>query len=377
MQRLQYDDDEKITRKEYLKRKKKQARIFKKRSKLTYITIFGIFVLSAYLVTQIYVYSRENNFKYVETDAIKEQKVYNVYYVTEGYTYDPVYTLNSIYSNGFGNKTVYSNSGLTSIYANSDYVYGIKEGGLYRLVKSTNELEPLVEKDVLKYVLDNERIYYIENGNNKLKYFDINTKQITDLGIENVSELIIDENNLFTVIDAKTKKSLVRYDKNGENKAELTKDSNVSYIVQDASHIYFVNKKDENKIYVIEKSGNNETKLDDITSVADKGEIKEIDGSKYMYIEDNFLYYINSADSNTLWKINLDSKEKTQVISLSIEILQNIKGTVFYKVKNEMGVYLYTYSNNFMSQVTRRKLKEFYVDITEEIVDHDYKNEGI
>ena len=377
MQRLQYDDDEKITRKEYLKRKKKQARIFKKRSKLTYITIFGIFVLSAYLVTQIYVYSRENNFKYVETDAIKEQKVYNVYYVTEGYTYDPVYTLNSIYSNGFGNKTVYSNSGLTSIYANSDYVYGIKEGGLYRLVKSTNELEPLVEKDVLKYVLDNERIYYIETGNNKLKYFDINTKQIADLGIENVSELIIDENNLFTVIDAKTKKSLVRYDKNGENKAELTKDSNVSYIVQDASHIYFVNKKDENKIYVIEKSGNNETKLDDITSVADKGEIKEIDGSKYMYIEDNFLYYINSADSNTLWKINLDSKEKTQVISLSIEILQNIKGTVFYKVKNEMGVYLYTYSNNFMSQVTRRKLKEFYVDITEEIVDHDYKNEGI
>ena len=147
--------------------------------------------------------------------------------------------------------------------------------------------------------------------------------------------------------------------------------------MQDASHIYFVNKKDENKIYVIEKSGNNETKLDDITSVADKGEIKEIDGSKYMYIEDNFLYYINSADSNTLWKINLDSKEKTQVISLSIEILQNIKGTVFYKVKNEMGVYLYTYSNNFMSQVTRRKLKEFYVDTTEEIVDHDYKNEGI
>ncbi len=377
MQRLQYDDDEKITRKEYLKRKKKQARIFKKRSKLTYITIFGIFVLSAYLVTQIYVYSRENNFKYVETDAIKEQKVYNVYYVTEGYTYDPVYTLNSIYSNGFGNKTVYSNSGLTSIYANNEYVYGIKEGGLYRLVKSTNELEPLVEKDVLKYVLDNERIYYIETGNNKLKYFDINTKQIIDLGIENVSELIIDENNLFTVIDAKTKKSLVRYDKNGENKAELTKDSNVSYIVQDASHIYFVNKKDENKIYVIEKSGNNETKLDDITSVADKGEIKEIDGSKYMYIEDNFLYYINSADSNTLWKINLDSKEKTQVISLSIEILQNIKGTVFYKVKNEMGVYLYAYSNNFMSQVTRRKLKEFYVDTTEEIVDHDYKNEGI
>ncbi len=373
MQRLQYDDEEKITRKEYLKRKKKQAKkILKKKSTITYVMIAFTIILSVYLIAQIYVYSTNNNYKYIEADAVKEQKVYNVYYVTEGYTYNPVYTLNSIYSNGFNNKTVFVNSGLTNIVVDSEYIYGIKDGGLYRLVKSTNELEPLIEKDVKKYVVDNDRIYFIETSNDKLKYFDINSKQIIDLGIENVSELIIDSNNLFLVSDEKKKKVLLKYDKEGKNKQNITKDSNVSYIVQDESNIYFVNKNDSNKIYIVGKNGENESKLDDIVGVSDKGEIKEIDGSKYMYVEDGFLYYINSEDSNTLWKINLSDKSKEKVISVSIEILQSIKGTVFYKIKNEMGVYLYNYQNQFMSQVTKRKIKEFYVDENQEISEDMY-----
>ena len=135
MQRLQFDEDEKLTRKEYLKRKKKQAKNLKQRSKITYIALVSIVVISIYLITQIYVYSKENNLKYVEGDGMSSQKVYNVYYVTEGYTYDPVYTLNSIYSNGFEDKVVYSNSGLTNIKVGEEYVYGTKEGGLYRLKK--------------------------------------------------------------------------------------------------------------------------------------------------------------------------------------------------------------------------------------------------
>lgn len=376
MQRLQLNLDEKLTRKEYLKRKKKEAKKLKKVSKISYLIIGFLLILTIYVGTQFYVYSRSNNFKYVAGDDVTSQKVYNVYYVTEGYTYDPVYSLNTIHSDGFNDKNIYTNSGLINIQIDNEYVYGMKLDGIYRLNKSTNEMETLVEKDVSKYLIDKNRIYYICNTEENLHYIDLETKETKKLEIANVSEIIVDANNIYVVQNEKTKKILLKFDKEGQNKQELVKDENVSYIIQDENNIYFVNKKDENKIYTIGKDGSNLAKLDDISSVSDKGDIKEIDGKKYMFVADNNLYYINIADSNTLWKINLETKEKSQVIAVSVEILQNVDNTVFYKVKNEMGVYLYNYGTNFMSQVTKRKLKEFVVD-SYQLIDTTQKREGL
>lgn len=368
MQRLQLNPEEKITRKEYLRRKKKQASNFlKKRSKISYLVIAGLVLLSIYVCIQFYVYNKANNFKYVAGDDVNKQKVYNVYYVTEGYTYDPVYSLNSIHSDGFNSESLYTNSGLVNIQIDQEYIYGIKENGLYRLKKDSKNLETLVEKNVQKYTVVGGRIYFITTDGNKLKYIDLASKEIKDLGIDNVSEVIVDQDSIYIVQNEKTKKTLLKYDKEGQNKKVLAGDANVSYIIQDETTIYFVNKKDENKIYRVGKNGENLEKLDDIASVSDKGDIKEIDGNKYLFIEEGYLYYINVSDGDTLWRIKLDTKEKEKVISVSVEILQNVDKTVFYKVKNEMGVYLYNFDTKFMSQVTKRKLKEFVADPYKEV----------
>jgi hypothetical protein len=76
------------------------------------------------------VYSKANNYKYVSGNDVDSQDVYNVYYVTEGYTYDPVYSLNSILSNGFNDSIYYSNSLLTNISLDKEYIYGIKNEGV-------------------------------------------------------------------------------------------------------------------------------------------------------------------------------------------------------------------------------------------------------
>lgn len=378
MQRLQLEEDEKLTRKEYLKRKKKQASKLKERSKITYIITSCIVVISIYLATQIYVYSKENNFKYVEGDQMKTQKVYNVYYVTEGYTYNPVYTLNSIYSNGFEDKIVYSNSGLTNIVVSGDYIYGTKEGGLYRLKKNdSKEIEPLVEKDVLKFVVDSNMVYFTQGSDNKLNSINVDTKEIKDLGIDNISEITFDGSNIYVVKDEKTSKTLHSVNKENNEKKQLTKDSNVSYIIENGDYIYYVNKKDSNKIYSVSKNGDNESKVADVVTVSDKGEIKEVDGSKYMFVNNGFLFYVNVEDSNSLWKINLESKETEKVIHGSVEILQDIGGTVFYKMKGQMGVYLFNYETIFMSQVTNRKIKEFIVDKSLEIENSTANTENI
>ena len=362
MQRLQLDPDEKISRKEYLKRKKKQNNNIKVKSKAPILFGIVVLLLSIYVFTQFYVYSKANNYKYVSGDDVDSQEVYNVYYVTEGYTYDPVYSLNSILSNGFNDSIYYSNSLLTNISVDREYIYGIKNEGIYRIKKDTKEMETVVEKDVLKYLVNGDRVYYITAAESKLGIYNITEKSNVITSIDNISEILVDDNHIYMVKDEKTKKVLIRTDKDGNNKVDLKTDINVSYIIQDDYSLYFVNKSDANKIYTIGKDGKNYAKVADIVSISDTGDIKEIDGSNYMFVNQNKLYYVNAESENSLYVIDLTTKENTKVITSNVEILQNVKDTVYYKVKGEMGVYLYNYATKFSSQITNRKLKEFIVD---------------
>ena len=374
MQRLQLNPEESISRKEYLKRKKKQAKKIKEVNKSRVVIAVCMILLGIYVVVQFLIYTKANSYKYVEGENVSKQDVYDIYYVTDGYTYDPVYSLNSVKSNGFEDLVIYQDVGITDIYSTSKYIYGIKADSLYRVDKSTHELELIVEKNVNKITGFNDEIYFTSGNNNKLNALNEETKKVTDLGIDNIVEIVVDKDYLFLVQDKKTKKILVRIDKNGKNKKELVNKEDVSYIIEDLNNIYYVNKGDDNKIYNITKDGKNNQKLADIVSTSDKGDVREIDGSKYMVVNMGYLYYINTKDNNSLWKLNLATKENSVEISVPIEILQNAQGTLFYKMKNEMGVYLYNVETKFMSQVTKRKVKEFFVSdkVAEEKI--EYKN---
>lgn len=360
MTRLQLNPEEEITRKEYLKRKKKQKQSLKKKSKISYIMVGALVILAVYVFFQFYVYSKSNNYKYVEGDGVSNQKVYNMYYVTEGYTYDPVYSLNSIRTDGFNDTLIYQNSGMHDIISKNNYIYGIKNGALCRFSKENSETETLVNSGVEKYTLTDTRVYYI--ANNKLSYIDINTKENKEFSIDNVSEVLVDNNNLYVAKLEKIKKILVRYDLEGGSELKLTDSQNVSYIIQDENSIYFVNKADGNKIYKIGKDGSASASLSDAVGISDKGNIKEIDGNKYLFVSNGKLYYINPSDSNSLWSVSLSDNSKEKVIYGSVQILQNVDDTVFYKVKNEMGIYLYNYNTKFMSKVTNRNVSEFSID---------------
>lgn len=367
MQRLQLDPDEKITRKEYLKRKKRQSEDIKTKAKVPALLILVLILLSVYVFTQFYVYSKENNYTYVAGEEVEKQKVYQVYYVTEGYTYDPVYSLNLILSNGFNDQMYYSNSSLTNIYVDKEYLYGMKNDGVYRIKKDTKVMESMIEKNVSKYMIAGHRIYYITIDGKKLAFYDMETKEHKISEIENIAEVLADEYDLYAVQNLDENKILIRVSLDLSSKANLKTDSNISYVIQDDSNLYFVNKSDQNKIYQIRKDGNQCEKVADITCVSDDGNMKEIDGQKYMFCQNGKLYFINSEKNYTLSVINLETKEEATVISSNVEILQNIDTTVYYKVRGEMGVYLYNFDTNFSSQITSRKLKEFVVDRYQEV----------
>lgn len=362
MQRLNFSPDEKLTRKEYLKRKKRQFKKFKKLSKFTYISAISIIILSIYVFSQFYIYSKTNSYKYVADDNVENQSVYKIYYITEGYTYDPKYTLNYMDSNGFNNETLIDNIGISNILVTKDYIYGIKSESLCRIDKKTKEVQVVIENNVDKYTIYNEDIYVITKDGLKLNKLNKENLNLEYLGIDNVTELIVDKDNIIVARNNGFKKNIEKYDRQLQNKVELVKNLNISYMILHDSKVYYINKSDENKIYSVNLDASENVKLGDINAVADSGKLKELDGSKYMFVSNNDLYYINSKDNDNLWKIDLETKATERVVPMGIEILQNVDNTIFYKKKDEMGVYLYNYETKFISEVTKNRICEFFVD---------------
>lgn len=364
MQTLNINEEEQMTKKEYLKEKKKKNSKLKKRDKKYIIIIACVTLLAIYVFCQFYVYYKTNNYTYVTDEQVDNQKVYNMYFLSEGYTYEPNTSLNTMKTSGLEETevTIAKNIGFTSIMEYGDYIFGLKENALYKINKDTYEVVVLVEEDVYKFTMYEDEIYYISTNESKLYVFDLETNTSKSLKISNVKEVLVDEDYLFLCVTDLEKSILIRTDKDGSNEKELTDDEVVSYIIQDEDKIYFVNKGNDDKIYSVGKDGKNLEKILDIKSKSDTGDTEYIAGNKYMFVFDEYLYYINTDDNDTLWRASLTNDEKEKVLYSSIEMLEFYEDTVFYKNKNETGVYLYNLSTNFTSQISSRLIKEFIIE---------------
>ena len=362
LQRLQFDLGEQISRKEYLKRKKRNSKLLKKRSKITYILLAIFLALAVYIVVQLIIYRRYNNFKYTLGEGVNAQAVYNIYFITEGYTYDSVYSISSITSLGENETSILPSCNIEKVIVEQDFLYGIRDGALCRVNKNDYTVEELIKDDIRKYVKHNNTIFYISTDNMVLKSYNIDTKETKIFDLANVEQILVNEDNVFAVTHTTEEKSIYRFNFDGQGKTKISSDAEVSYAIENNGVIYFVNRADSNYIYKVNTSGESLSKVANIKSIHSKGKNDEVNGNKYMFIRENNLYYINPDDEDSLWRYNLDDGTNERVISASIEILQNVDNTVFYKIDKEMGVYLCNYDTQFMSLVTRRRVKEFVID---------------
>lgn len=362
LQRLQFDLGEQISRKEYLKRKRKNSKLLRKRSKITYILIATFMALAVYIIVQIFIYKKYNNFKYTLGDGVNDQAVYNIYFVTEGYTYNPTYSISSITSLGQDEKNILPSSNVDQIHVEKDYIYGIKDGTICKISKDKYEIEDVIRDDVKKYIKKGNMIFYTSGDSQRLKSYNIENKKINEFDLYNVEQILANDNNVFGITHTTDEKAIYSFGYSGQGKNKVSGDEKVSYAILDENTLYFVNKSDGNKIYSVAASGDGMRKVADISSVDSVGETEEVNGSRYMFTKDNNLYYINTDDEDTLWRYNLSDGTNEKVISASIEILQNVDNTIFYKIDKEMGVYLYNYDTKFMSLVTKRRVKEFVID---------------
>ena len=362
LQRLQFDLGEQISRKEYLKRKRKNSKLLKKRSKITYILMAIFMALAVYIIVQLIIYRRYNNFKYTLGEGVNAQAVYNIYFITEGYTYDPVYSISSITSLGENETSILPSCNIEKVTVKEEYLYGIRDGALCNIKKNNYEIEELLKDDIKNYVKHNNMVFYMSTDNGILKSYNVDSGETNTFDIGNVEQILVNDDNVFGITHTTDEKAIYRFGYDGQGKSKISGDTEVASAIEDNGVIYFVNRSDSNYIYRVNTSGDNLAKVADIKSISGNSSKKEVNGEKYMFVRDNYLYYINPDDEDSLWRYNLDDKSSERVISASIEILQNVDNTVFYKIDKEMGVYLYNYDTKFMSLVTRRRVKEFVID---------------
>lgn len=361
MQRLQFDLGEKISRKEYLKRKKRNSKLLRKRSKITYILLACFLGLIVYISIQLVQYNKYNSFKYTVGDGVSKQPVYSIIFVTEGYTYDPIYSVSTTLSSGEDEKSVLPSSNIRNVCVAQDCFYGLKDGGVCKISRDSYDLEDVFSDDVKKFTYANNFIFYVTNNEERLKSYNIENGETATFDVTNVKQILATDNKVIAVTGTFTQKEIYSFGYSGQDKNKISSDAKATNTIVDGDTVYFVNRADEDKIYRVNTDGSNYGKVSDIKSVTNLNE-DEKDGSGYMFVNEDKLFFVNIADDNTLWSFNLTDGNLEKVLSSPIEMLGNIDDTILYKVNNEMGIYLYNFDTKYMSLVTKRRVKEFVID---------------
>lgn len=366
MEDNQFAPKDTMTRKEYLKMKKRQNRKQNKRSisKITIMFCFVIVVLSVYVFTQLYVYSANQNMKYTAGEGI-EETVYNAYYVVPSYTYDTSYSVNFLKTNGEGEKTILENTAFCNIVTDKDYIYGVREGVIYKLNKKTMEVSKIVGDNVEKFIKVNDILYFV-TGNVK-EGGKVEMVKIDGTGRKTIYEkyayqIIGDDSGVYVISNEKTDRNIVKLGVNGETCDVLT-ENKASNIFLFGDYIYYANKSDNAKIYRICKNDKNDNKkVSDNSVLADKGEIKNLNGNSVFFVYKDRLHYINASDGGKLYSCNLDGFDDKLVLDQNIDTVLLKDSIVFYTSKVEMGFKSYNLETGLMKLITNKRLSEFIIE---------------
>lgn len=359
MQDMSYLQGEVVSRKEYLKKKKREKtrKTIKKIDSRTWFMIAFILLISVYLSYQFYIYNTKHRLIQTLPDEISSMKEYKIYYMSESYAYDGQSQLKSMSTTSSEKSTINEGLGINNLIVKDNIVYGIKDGALIKI--DTNEKEnnvtTLIKQNVKGYTIYENEIYvYLSGEGNETGVYILGKKnKLTKIISGDVIQILADKNNVF-IVDSN--KNIVKYKKDGKE-SEIIVNGSAAGIIQDETYIYFVNINDSNKLYRVSK----ETKK--VEQISKTGTLtnltSKMNGAAFVGVYDDAAYYINTSDNNKLYKSSVNEAEDKVILGDSIQILDVINSTIFYKVKNDIGVYRYDIVNGISSQVTSARVVEF------------------
>lgn len=342
---MEYSQDNTMTRKEYLKSKKKNKFDF---SKLKYILLcIVVILLGIYVFKQLKVY---NNVTQIANKVVEETKLartMTMYYVSDSYTKDGDKSVMLYKASDESRTKIPGTENFSKIVVFGNNVYGLVNKTLYSVdltnynkVKVVEGLDKKVEQYDIK-----EDVVYIRTTSGIYKY-GIESKELKQIIKGKSYQMKVTEDNIYIIAAGKTSKSIIRYNLGGSNKTQLSGTYIVSSMYILENNIYFINSKDS-RIYSIAKSG----------------EIKKITNNKakensVIRYKDN-IYYINRSDNNMLYSINLKTGKEEHIVKKNVESVQIDTNIIYYKLANDLGIYKYDIDTGKTAQVTSIRSSEY------------------
>lgn len=337
---MEYSKENIMTRKEYLKSKKKNRFDFKL---LKYaLLIITIVLLGIYVFKQLNVYNNVTKManKVVEETALA--KTMTMYYVSNPYTKEGENVV-MLYKSYDESRTKISGSeNFQNIKVVDNKLYGIVNDTLYYIDLTTQEKIEILKDSIKSYYILNNKVYY--STKKGIYIYDIESKK-QDLIIEkNAEQFIVQDEYIYIIAPSKTSKSVIRYSINGKDKLDITDKEIVSKIEVLNNKIYYINSSDKDRIYVVNTNGKNKQKLTDTGAINVKATQTDV-------------YFVTSE--NVLNKINLKSSKEETIVKKNITNLDIVDNVLYYTIKNDLGIYRINLETGKKDKITSIRADEY------------------
>lgn len=359
-----YKEEEKVSRKQYLKNKNSvKSKSFKF---LSYLLLIIIILLSIYLYKQLHIY---NNVTKMTNQIIEENSLINnekIYYVGTSYTKENLDILYEYNMSDNSRIEMLKDLDIKNIKVDKENVYCIVNESLIKINIKTLEKEVLYKGQIHDYILEDGVIYaYLitseENSDFEkgLYVINIQTKNINSFVLGEVYQVLLDSKNIFVVKPSITEKSIVKYDIKGNFIKTASDKEIVSYISQNDNYIFFVNKSDEDYIYSLSKKTGTIKKLSKLKTFSKADKETSLNGTRILTAIGENIYYIETTNNN-LMCLNIETLEE-KVVDKKVDKIQVLGETLYFSKISDMNLYKYISSSGKIDNMTTIRSKEYVV----------------
>lgn len=355
---MEYSSDKVMSRKEYLKSKKKSGfaiRIIKYSLLLVVVVLLGV-----YLFKQLDVYNNVTKIanKVVEETALA--KTMTMYYLSEGYSKDAKPNVVLYKASDESRTSIEGTENFYNIKLINGNLYGVAEGKLYVINLETKEKSELLNKDVKEYIIKGDKIYYYFEADKKEKtgiyVYDNTNRQDEQLINIVIYQMLLDDNYIYVVSKGKTEKSLVRYNLNGSGRTILSNKEIITHIQIVKGNIYFIA---NNQLYKVSKSGKDLTRIFDEELYIDSDIKKEYSAKSIFAVAEDVVYYISNSEEKELCRYDMKTGEKQSIVKKDIESIQLVDNILYYKLNNSLQIYKTNIETGKSEKVTSIRGKQY------------------
>lgn len=341
-----------MTRKEYLKKKKKEKSVLPWLKNIALLLV--IVALSIYVINQLKVYNSVTDIANKMLEESKLIKTYKMYFMADTYEKDDNEKILYYYQGtDESRKELKSGKGLNSISIDSsNNLYGIKDKSLIKINTIEDTSEVICYEDVTNYILSGDSIFiYKDYGKSDKKTGIYNPKgeQIIE---GTIYQMLCDESSIYVIEPSTTSRSLVKYSLNGNGKTVLSEKDIVTNIIQDDEYIYYSASSKKDCICKVSKSGGEVTTISSTSCLKDTTNFAK---TNTMAVYNGNVLFVASGDN----KVYITSEEADSVVvDNAVSQIQLNGRMLYFSLKDKIEIYRYNLEKSVLEKITSARTDE-------------------